>query len=112
MFILVVQDYSPRYINNGFLNGKPTIDEVRDHVTVDTMWYKFGELLKLDTIDLDSIDQQYKDNDSKVVKMFELWLSTNSNAIRREIINALLNPAINASAIVQKYTKALVESEL
>ena len=47
------------------------------------MWYNFGELLKLDTTDLDSIDQQSKHDDSKVLKKFELRLSTCCNAIRK-----------------------------
>ena len=113
MFILDVQIHSPKGMNSDFLNGKPTVDELCQHVTISTKWYKFGRLLKLDTsTDLDNIDQQYKDDDdSKVLKMFELWLSTSSNPTRREIIDTLLNPAINESVLAEKYMKVLTESE-
>lgn len=111
MFILDVPDYSPKYTTSGYLNGKPTIEELCQHVTIDTKWYKFGELLKLDTTDLDNVDQQCKDDHNKVSKMFELWLSTSPNAIRREIIDALLNSAINENVLAKKYMKALMESE-
>ena len=72
MFILGVQYYSPKYTTTGYFNGKPTVEELCQHVTIHTKWYKFGEILKLDTTDLDNIDQQY-------------------NATRREIIDTLLN---------------------
>ena len=80
-------------------------------MTIHTKWYKFGELLKFDTTDLDSIDQQYKNDDNKVSKMFELWLSSSLNAIRREIIDTLLNSAIRENVIAEKYMKSIVESE-
>ena len=111
MFILGVQTHSPKGMTSDFLTGTPTVDELHQHVTISTKWYKFGGLLKLNTSDLDNIDQQYKDDDSKVLKMFELWLSTSHNPTRREIIYTLLNPAINESALAKKYEKALVKSE-
>ena len=54
-----------------FLNGKPSLDELCEHIRVGTKWYIFGILLKLDITKLDSIDQQYKDDDNKVLSMFE-----------------------------------------
>lgn len=50
------------------LNGKPTIDEVCQHVTINTKLHEFIALLKLDTTDLDNVDQQYKDSKSKVYR--------------------------------------------
>ena len=109
---LGVQIHLPQGMTSDFLNGKPTVDELYQHVTISTKWYKFGELLKLDTSgDLDNIDQQYKDDDSKVLKMFELWLSTSPNPTRREIIDTLLNSVINESVLAEKYMKGLRESE-
>ena len=109
---LGVQIHLPQGMTSDFLNGKPTVDELYQYVTISTKWYKFGELLKLDTSgDLDNIDQQYKDDDSKVLKMFELWLSTSPNPTRREIIDTLLNPVINESVLAEKYMKGLRESE-
>ena len=115
--ILIWLGVLPKLVTSDFLNGKPTVDELCQYVTISTKWYKFGRLLKhkLDTStdhDLDNIDQQYKDDDdSKVLKMFELWLSTSPNPTRREIIDILLNPAINESVLAEKYMKVLTESE-
>ena len=104
---------SAKLVTSDFLNGKPTVDELCQYVTISTKWYKFGRLLHLDTsTDLDNIDQQYKDDDdSKVLKMLELWLSTSPNPTRREIIDTLLNPVINECVLAEKYKKALLESE-
>ena len=72
-----------------FLNEKPTVTELLEHVRVDTKWYTFGVLLKLDTLKLDDIRLINEATDFKVLKMFELWLTTNPNATRREIIETL-----------------------
>ena len=111
--ILIWLGVLPKLVTSDFLNGKPTVDELCQYVTISTKWYKFGRLLHLDTsTDLDNIDQQYKDDDdSKVLKMLELWLSTSPNPTRREIIDTLLNPVINECVLAEKYKKALLESE-
>ena len=96
---------------NQFLNGKPTLAELCEHVRVVTKWYTFGVLLKLDTSKLNDIEQQYKDSDVKAVKMFELWLSSKPKAMRREIIETLQKPTIAENVIAEEYKKALVESE-
>ena len=94
-----------------FLNKKPTIDELCEHVRIDADWYVFGVLLKLDTTKLDSIKIMNEDNSFKTVKMFELWLSSNPNATRREVIETLRKQAIGKNAIAENYKKALIESK-
>ena len=61
-----------------FLSKKPSLDELRKHVRVIKMWYKFGELLHLHTDKLDAIEELYQDSDAnfKTLKMFYLWLDT------------------------------------
>ena len=99
-------------MTSDFLNGKPTVDELHEHVNIGSKWYKFGALLYLDTsADLDNIDQQYKDDQTKVLKMFELWLSTTPNPTRRKIIDKLLDPIVSENVLAENYEKALVESE-
>ena len=83
------------------LNKKPTIDELCEHVRIDTNWYVFGILLGLDTTKLDSIRVMNEDNSFKAIKMFELWLSSNPNATRREIIETLRKEAIGKNAIAE-----------
>ena len=96
---------------NQFLNGKPTLDELCEHVRIDTKWYKFGVLLKLDATKLDGIEQQYKESDVKAVKMFELWLSSKPKAMRREVIETLQKPTIGENVIAEEYKRTLIESE-
>ena len=74
---------------NQFLNVKPSIHELCEHVRVNTKWYKFGVLLSLDTTKLDTIRVMTGDDYFKALKMFELWLNTNPKATRREIIETL-----------------------
>ena len=94
------------------LSGKPTLDELCEHVDIGYQWYKFGVLLKLKTSELDSIDGNYEDANIKALKMLELWLDTNPKAMRKEIIDALKKPVIGLNFIAERYLKALKESEL
>ena len=56
LIVLYVENYSPKYVTNGFLNGKPYLDESCEHIILGTKWYKFGILLELNNTKLDSID--------------------------------------------------------
>ena len=96
-----------------FLSKKPTLDELLKHVRVIKKWYKFGELLDLHTNELDAIEELYQDRDAdfKTLKMFYLWLDTNPNATRREVIETLRKEAIDESAVAEEYVKALKEGE-
>ena len=96
-----------------FLSKKPTLDELIKHVRVTKKWYKFGELLHLHADELDAIEElnQDRDADFKTLKMFYLWLNTNPNATRREVIEALRKEAIDESVVAEEYVKALKEGE-
>ena len=94
-----------------FLNGKPTLAELYEHVRIETKWYQFGVLLKLDTVKLDSIRMMNEEISFKALKMFELWLSFNPKAMRREIIETLQKPTIAEKFIAEEYKRALVESK-
>ena len=94
------------------LSGKPTLDELCEYVNIGDEWYKFGVFLKLDPRKLDSFDQMFMDDDMRALKMFDLWLSTNPKAMRKEIINILKKPAIGKIVVAEQYLMALKESEL
>ena len=94
-----------------FLSEKPPIAELCEHARVGTKWYNFGVFLKLDTTKLDGIRVMNEGTDFKVVKMFELWLTTNPNATRKEIIETLTMEAIGENTLAEKYQEALRESE-
>ena len=102
---------SSNYINQ-FLNGKPTIAELCEHVNIGTKWYTFGVLLKLDTTELDGIRIMNEDSSFKTLKMFELWLSSKPKATRREIIETLKKSAISENVVAEQYKHALMECEL
>ena len=94
-----------------FLNGKPTVNELYEHVRVGTNWHKLGVLLKLDIIKLNDIRQLSEDSDFKALKMFELWLSSNPNATRREIIETLQKDALKENTIAEEYKMASTKSK-
>ena len=103
---------SPSDSSNQLLNGKPTLVELYEHVRIGTNWHKLGVLLKLNTTKLNDIRLMNKDSDFKTLKMFELWLSTNPSATRREIIETLKKPAIGENTVAEQYKHALMECEL
>ena len=94
-----------------FLNGKPTVYELYEHVRVGTNWYKLGVLLKLDITKLNDIRLLNEDSDFKSLKMFELWLSSKPSATRKEIIETLKKPAIGENTVAEQYKETLRESE-
>ena len=94
-----------------FLNGKPTVHELYEHVRVGTNWHKLGVLLKLDIKKLNDIRSLNEDSDFKSLKMFELWLSSKPNATRREIIETLKKDAIGEITVAERYRVALQESK-
>ena len=89
-----------------FLNERPTLQELCEHVRIGSKWYTFGVLLNLDIIELEAIRGIVEDRDFKALKMFELWLSSNPNVTRREVIETLQKEAIGASAVAEDYIKA------
>ena len=100
----------PTYFDQ-FLNGKPSVHELYEHVRVGTNWQKLGVLLKLDITKLNDIKLLNEDSDIKSLKMFELWLSSKPNPTRREIIETLKKPGISGNAIAEQYKEILPESK-
>ena len=95
------------------LSGRPNLDELCEHVNIGYQWYKFGVLLKLDPRKLDSIERMsIIGDDIKALKMFDSWLSTNSKAMRKEIIDTLKKQVIDRNAVAEQYLMALKESKL
>ena len=86
-----------------FLEEKPTLDELCEHIHIGGKWYQFGILLKLDSKKLDDIRRQPDDSTYKTLKMFELWLNTNPNATRRQVIDTLKKEVIEENTIAHKY---------
>ena len=106
----MVEQYGDKIFEH-ILNEKATSRELLEDIKVGTQWYEFGVLLKLNVIELDAIERMNGAPDFKAFKMLELWLSTNPNATRRELIETLQKKAIGESSVAEEYIKALKESE-
>ena len=96
---------------DAFLNEKPTLTELFQHVSISTKWYQFGVLLEINNAKLDSIAKDYQGSDMKALKMFELWLSSNPSASRKQIIDTLKTEAIGENTVAEEYWKTLTESK-
>ena len=71
------------------LEKKPNLAELIQHVRVGSKWHLLGVLLELDEVELNDIRRMTEGSDFKALKMFQLWLKTNPNATRRQVIDAL-----------------------
>ena len=91
------------------LSETPPLDELCEHIRVGTKWYLVGVQLKLDIKELDTIEELNKDALFKTTKMFQLWLSTNSQASRIEIVKVLKKGIIGEITLAERYETTLKE---
>ena len=89
------------------LNGKPTSAELCKHVPISTNWYMMGILLELDVRKLNEIEDLPKPVPYKVSKMYELWLDTNPQATRRQILDTLKMEAVGQMSLALYYETIL-----
>ena len=91
------------------LNGKPTLAELCADVPIGTNWYIMGTQLKLNIRKLNEIEDLSKPVPYKVSKMYELWLDTNPQATRRQILETLKMELICQMSLAQQYETRLKE---
>ena len=91
------------------LNKKPTLEELCELVPISTKWYQMGILLKLNVKKLNEIEEESKKTTDKVLKMYELWLDTNPQATRQQIVETLKMDAIEENTLAQNYETKLRE---
>ena len=92
------------------LEEKPALDELCEHIRIGSKWYQLGILLKLDPKKLrDDIQKLPEDSIYKTSRMFELWLDTNPNATRRQVIDALNKEIIKEITIAHEYELVLLK---
>ena len=89
------------------LEEMPDLDELIQHVRVGSNWYSLGVLLKLDKIKLNDISEMTGGSDFKASQMFQLWLRTNPNATRRQVIDALKKEPVKEMTVADNYEKIL-----
>ena len=92
------------------LNGEPTLAELCADVPISTNWYIMGTQLKLDVKKLNEIEDLPKPVPYKVSKMYELWLDTNPQATRRQVLDTLKMKALKQKKLAIEYEEILRQS--
>ena len=88
---------------DSLLDQRPTLKELTEHVNVCTKWREVGIQLKLEARRLDAIDVEDRDINTKLSKMYELWLSSTPNATRRQLLQVLRLSSIAELTIASQY---------
>ena len=91
------------------LNDRPSLAELCEHVPVSPIWYQMGVQLELDPRKLNGIELQGANFMDKMTKMFELWLDTNPQATRRQIVETLRKNSIEEITLAVQYETKLRE---
>ena len=97
------------------VNSRPTKKKLLDHVVpyVSSRWYTLGvKLLREDQEShLDVIKLNHTgDNQMCCIQMFSYWLSSNTDATWKQLIEALRSPAVDLSVVAAKIEKMLIGS--
>ncbi|XP_019860406.1 PREDICTED: uncharacterized protein LOC109588730 [Amphimedon queenslandica] len=91
-----------------FLSVTPTTAELTKHIDVSTNWYIVGTMLDLDQKRLRSIEAQTGHTDThKMIKMFNLWLTTTPTASRRQVLETLRIRVVGENTLADEYEKHL-----
>ena len=83
------------------LGQNPPLHELLDYADVGDRWKEVGIRLKLDHKALKNIDADCQNVTYKLIGMYELWLDSNPNATRREIIDVLKK--VGEASMAKKY---------
>ena len=92
------------------LEEKPTLDELCEYIRIGSKWYQLGIQLKLNAKKLEDIHKLPDDSTYKTTKMFELWLDTKPDAIRRQVVDALRKEVIEEITVAHEYEQMLRKS--
>ena len=88
------------------LNKKPELDVLITHAKT-TKWYILGVLLRLDTSKLDAIKKENEDEGERLLKMYQLWLTTNPNATYNDVIKALESKPLEERMVAADFSTFL-----
>ena len=91
------------------LNERPSLAELCEYVPISTKWYQMGVQLELNTRRLKEIEKLQIDVMDKVTKMYEVWLDTNPQATRRQIVDTLRKKSIEEMTLAHEYETKLRE---
>ena len=91
------------------LNERPSLAELCEYVPISIKWYQMGIQLELNTRRLKEIEKLQIDVMDKMTKMYEVWLDTNPQATRRQIVDTLRKKAIEEMTLAHEYETKLRE---
>ena len=78
-------------------------------------WYNIGLGLRMKTADLDVIDEDHSNSDTKFRKMLTKWLRSGKNCTHEALCKALSAPSVDYSSLVksvqQLHTPTLIEGQ-
>ena len=90
------------------LKQKPSLSELCKYIRIGPTWHLFGTQFDLDPVKLDGIQVSNNDVDYKTMKMFQLWLDTDSRATRQKVVDTLRLEVIGKNRVAEEYEKALM----
>ena len=89
-----------------FLTEKPTLAELQEHVRTNK-WHELGLQLHLDGISLDAIRLSNSTVEDRRREMFSLFLSTDTQATRKQILEAMRTKSVEEMSMADGYEKYL-----
>ncbi|XP_019861664.1 PREDICTED: NACHT, LRR and PYD domains-containing protein 13-like [Amphimedon queenslandica] len=92
------------------LDSRPSLQELMKKVCLKAKWYEIGVRLGLDSDELDAINSSPDSPGVKTSRMYKLWLNSNPQATRRELVEVLEDMECNRQAAEYKeYLKQSIE---
>ena len=88
------------------LTEKPTIAELQEHVRTNK-WHELGLQLHLDCTSLDAIRLGNSNVEDHRREMFSLFLSTDTQASRKQILDAMRKKSVEEMCMADDYEKYL-----
>ena len=90
------------------LDQKPPLSEVCEHaITSHDHWYKLGIQLEVDEVELKEIRNDT--GSDKGTLMYQLWLRTQPNATRRQLLTALRTKDVGENTVADNYEQMLFD---
>ena len=88
------------------LDSRPSLRELVRQVCLESEWYQIGAMLDLNPDKLSAIRQSAGKEDDKTSDMYKLWLDSQPQATRRQLIEVLESMNLNRQANdYKKYLK-------
>lgn len=84
------------------LESRPSSQELMQQVCLESKWYDIGVMLDLNPEKLKAIRYSSVSERTKTSDMYQLWLESNPQATRRELVKVLEDMELNRQAAEYK----------